>query len=428
MDEMHNITQDVNNNNSSSDTQQSHKTSDLSDVLGVLDAIGIGQGNSGGNSDSFSSPTSGNSEFLNQVNNLTNVAMTILGALQAEKSADKNYRRNRELMKYQSELNEAAAQADYARMKELLEDERYYNLPANVRARLQAAGISPGVAMSGSGSSSSISATTPSPQNTANSKGASLNSMNAVGVSPFSPAMVSPLELSQARLNNAEAKKVENETPSSVDFATKYTAEIENLLAQSSNQEAQASWTSYQEQFEQTVRSARVGAAEQTYKNMQRQGTLLLGETARSFASAGESTSNSRLLTAQFAEVVTNLAFLKALNRGKLANLAADTHLKGNAAITEESRYRMFSAMAAQYFQTADWQRFYNRTMKQNFKDFKHGDMTLFGETMLRELRGTTANTAHTWTRSLTDIVEASSDIVMSAIAPGAKPRPIGFK
>lgn len=342
---------------------------------------------------------------------------TVLSSITSLISSNQQYKRNRALMAYQAELNEAAAQNDYERAQKLLRDERIYNLPVNIRARIQAGGFSPGVMLANQGGAM-VTASSPTPQNTATSKGSGLNGMATGFASPMDPSQVGPLALAQARLASAEANKVESETQSSQMYQTRYLAEINKLFAETGNQEAQTLWTDYQRTFEQSVQSLRQGTVKAQYDNLLKEGVKTISETVRNFAAYADTVSHARLLDLQLDTEIINQAYIAS----KIALTDAQTS-------SESAKYRMFSSMAEYYMSTSDWQKFYNKTMMSNFKDFKHGERTTFGEQLIREFHNTTSNTASTWTKSITSVVDTAAGAIGQIIGGMFKtPRPVGYK
>lgn len=349
---------------------------------------------------------------------------TVLSSITSLISSNQQYKRNRALMAYQAELNEAAAQNDYERAQKLLRDERLYNLPVNVRARIQAGGFSPGVMLANQGGAM-VTASSPTPQNTATSKGSGLNGMATGFSSPMDVSQVGPLALAQARLASAEANKVESETQTSEMYQTRYSAEINKLFAEAGNQEAQTLWTDYQRLFEQSVQNLRKGTVKAQYDNLLKEGVKTISETVRNFAAYADTAAHARLLDLQLNTEIINQAFL----RSKIALTDAQTNLANAQTSTESAKYRMFSSMAEYYMSTSDWQKFYNKTMTSNFKDFKHGERTTFGEQLIREFHNTTSNTASTWTKSTTAVIDTAAGVVGQIIGGMFKtPRPVGYK
>lgn len=383
-------------------------------ALGQHDSRNDTQLSSGSSNDSSTERTGATSSISGDFWGLVG---TVISSITSLISSSQQYRRNRALMAYQAELNEAAAQNDYERAQKLLKDERLYNLPVNVRARIQAGGFSPGVMLANQGGAM-VTASSPTPQNTATSKGAGLNGMTTGFAAPMDLSQVGPLALAQARLASAEANKVESETQSSQTYQTRYLAEINKLFAETGNQEAQTLWTDYQRSFEQSVQNLRKGTVKAQYDNLLKEGVKTISETVRNFAAYADTMSHARLLDLQLDTEIINQAYI-----------ASKIFLTGAQTASESAKYRMFSSMAEYYMSTSDWQKFYNKTMTSNFKDFKHNERTTFGEQLIREFHNTTSNTAATWTNSTANVIDTAAGVLGQIIGGMFKtPRPIGYK
>lgn len=406
MDDMHNIQQDVSTRSSGYDVNYWNNINQQN--AQQLAAIASQNGNS---SSGTTSPLQG-MEAVGY--SAYNAAMQAASIVMAYKANQRNYKQNRELMAYQAELNEAAAQNDYNRMLALLSDERQYNLPSELRNRLSAAGFSPGVFMASGGST--ISASMPTPGNTANSHGSGLNGMSSSSVYPVDPSAFSPVSLSQARLNEAAATKVEAETPTTDMFKTRYSSEITQMLSASGNSQASALWTDYQRNFESAVRNYRVGSVKASYDNLLTEGVSTLGQIIQSYASSTRDLQSSRLIDLQLNTEIINQAYLLSLRN----KADADAGLSRASTFTEGARYDLFFNMAADYLQSAKWNEFYNDTMMKHFGDFKKGPRSTYGEMVLRDLRNTTSGSASNWSRATAGVIGDCAKELSGFLQPGS--------
>ena len=176
----------------------------------------------------------------------------------------------KKLMKYQAELNEAQAQRDYDRylaaQKELLQLQ--YQL-SSYSAQVQSAreaGLNVGALFSGFGGSSPSGSTGSTPTGSGVSLGAAPSGMLGVG---------SVLELAQAQLAAAQARKVESETPDHDSFQQNLLAQTAQRLASAGQSDASAALLRFNEMYSKSVASDNAESLRLSNENLRKQGRIM---------------------------------------------------------------------------------------------------------------------------------------------------------
>lgn len=178
----------------------------------------------------------------------------------------------KQLMKYQSELNEAQAQRDYDRylaaQKELLELQYKLSSYSSQVESARAAGLNVGALFSGFGGSSPSGSTGSTPAGS----GVSL------GSAPSSPLGVSSvLELAQAQLASAQARKISSETPNPDSYQQNILAQISQRLASAGQASASASLLRFNESYNRSVASDNAESLRISVDNLRKQGRIMEG-------------------------------------------------------------------------------------------------------------------------------------------------------
>lgn len=260
--------------------------------------------------------------------------------------------------------------------KKMLDEQREYDSPSAVLDRIREAGLSPAAMASGNGLQSiakagqSISSADPTVP-TASAVGS-----GGVGMTPVIDPSVSFSNVSSGLLAQAQARKLEQETPTSEQFNSRWSAQTQNLISQSGNQDAQASFTAYQESFERGVRSDREDTIKQELSNLETQGMAMLSEAIENNASA----------TLKFSMCRTQI-YERALLQWKMQQIKKGIEVS-------DAQIDMFKAQASMYFQSAEYQKMENDYMKADSGQTHRGKkLTNYEDAQLRVKRSITSNT-----------------------------------
>lgn len=267
--------------------------------------------------------------------------------------------------------------------KQMLENQREYDSPSAVLDRVREAGLSPAVMASGNGlqsiakagqSLTSASPTVPT---------ASASGPGGVGMTPVIDPSVAFSNVSNGILAQAQAKRVQNETPTSEQFSSRWSAQTQNLISQSGNQDAQASFTTYQESFERGVRSDREDTIKQELSNLETQGMVMLSEAIQNNASAA----------LKFSMCRTQI-YERALLQWKMQQIKKGIEVS-------DAQIDMFKAQASSYFQSAEYQKMENAYMKADSGQTHKGKkLTNYEDTQLRVKRNITSTTVGRYVES----------------------------
>lgn len=267
--------------------------------------------------------------------------------------------------------------------KKMLDEQREYDSPSAVLDRIREAGLSPAAMASGNGLQSiakagqSISSADPTVP-TASAVGS-----GGVGMTPVIDPSVSFSNVSSGLLAQAQAKKVEQETPTSEQFSSRWSAQTQNLISQSGNQDAQASFTAYQESFERGVRSDREDTIKQELSNLETQGMAMLSEAIENNASAA----------LKFSMCRTQI-YERALLQWKMQQIKKGIEVS-------DAQIDMFKAQASMYFQSAEYQKMENDYMKADSGQTHRGKkLTNYEDAQLRVKRSITSNTVGRYVES----------------------------
>lgn len=199
-------------------------------------------------------------------------------------SGAQQYKYQKELMKLQSEYNEAQAKRDFERTAALQEQllRLQYDLSsyAAQRKRLEGAGLNVGAVLSGG----SVSSPSGHPSG-ASSSGAGVGLGSAPG-GMFSG--LNPLAAAQIRLTNAQASKLESETPDNDEYRGNLLADTAAKLAAANDHSTSAAMRTFDLEVKQCLRATTIAEAEESYRNVVRQGSILDSEILRSKLSVTE--------------------------------------------------------------------------------------------------------------------------------------------
>lgn len=267
--------------------------------------------------------------------------------------------------------------------KQMLENQREYDSPSAVLDRVREAGLSPAVMASGNGiqsiakagqSLTSASPTVPT---------ASVSGPGGVGMTPVIDPSVAFSNVSNGILAQAQAKRVQNETPTSEQFSSRWSAQTQNLISQSGNQDAQASFTTYQESFERGVRSDREDTIKQELSNLETQGMVMLSEAIQNNASAA----------LKFSMCRTQI-YERALLQWKMQQIKKGIEVS-------DAQIDMFKAQASSYFQSAEYQKMENAYMRADSGQTHNGKkLTNYEDAQLRVKRNITSTTVGRYVES----------------------------
>lgn len=267
--------------------------------------------------------------------------------------------------------------------KQMLENQREYDSPSAVLDRIREAGLSPAAMASGNGlqsiakagqSLTSASPTVPT---------ASVSGPGGVGMTPVIDPSVAFSNVSNGILAQAQAKRVQNETPTSEQFSSRWSAQTQNLISQSGNQDAQASFTTYQESFERGVRSDREDTIKQELSNLETQGMVMLSEAIQNNASAA----------LKFSMCRTQI-YERALLQWKMQQIKKGIEVS-------DAQIDMFKAQASSYFQSAEYQKMENAYMKADSGQTHKGKkLTNYEDAQLRVKRNITSTTVGRYVES----------------------------
>lgn len=264
--------------------------------------------------------------------------------------------------------------------KQMLENQREYDSPSAVLDRIREAGLSPAAMASGNGlqsiakagqSLTSASPTVPT---------ASVSGSGGVGMTPIIDPSVAFSNISNGILAQAQARRIDHETPTSEQFNTRWSAQTQNLISQSGNQDAQASWTSYQESFERGVQSDRVAIIKQELANLETKGIVMLSEAIENNASAELKMSMCK-----------TQIYERALLTWKMRQIEKGIEVS-------DAQIDWFKAQAAHYFESAAYQKMEREYMQKQSKGSK--GMTNYEDIQQRMKRNITANTVSRYIES----------------------------
>ena len=248
----------------------------------------------------------------------------------------------KELMHLQSELNEAQAKRDYDRtvalQERLLRLQYELSSYASQRGRLQAAGLNVGAVLSGG----SVSSPTGHPS------GAS-SSGSGVGLGSSPGGMFSglnPISAAQVRLANAQASKIESETPDNHEYRSNLLADTAAKLASANDHSASSAMRSFDLEVKQCLRSTTIAEAEESYRNVVRQGSLLDSNILNSKLSVTE---KALSIYQQKLDQFTTLLKWQAMAKGIEVSDAQITKLRAEASALS-SRARLDNVEGAQSF------------------------------------------------------------------------------
>lgn len=264
--------------------------------------------------------------------------------------------------------------------KQMLENQREYDSPSAVLDRIREAGLSPAAMASGNGlqsiakagqSLTSASPTVPT---------ASVSGSGGVGMTPVIDPSVAFSNVSNGILAQAQARRIDHETPTSEQFNSRWSAQTQNFISQSGNQDAQASFTSYQESFERGVQSDRVETIKQELANLETKGIAMLSEAVENNASASLKMS-----------MCQTQIYERALLTWKMKQIKKGIEVS-------DAQIDWFKAQASHYFESAAYQKMEREYMQKQSEGAK--GMTNYEDIQRRVKRNITATTVSKYVES----------------------------
>lgn len=148
---------------------------------------------------------------------------TAIGNALNKRAQNRAFAQSKILQELQYKYNMALAQQAYDHQLDFWNVQNEYNTPANQRKRLEAAGLNPAL-MYGAGQGGNVAGGLSSVPNPSVGLPAHGNGMPTA-------VHLDPLTASQARLNNAQARKISSETPEHEQFKERYSLQNSVLSA-----------------------------------------------------------------------------------------------------------------------------------------------------------------------------------------------------
>ena len=214
---------------------------------------------------------SGSSSLVGAGNNLLQGG---IGQIFAGINARRNYK-----------FQQRAAEEDLRRSKDFykytydysFDKQAAYNNPAAVRARMAAAGINPfatGLDPAAGGSADASPAT-----------GGISSGTASFGSHQSQP--IDPLTAAQSRLANAQAKKIENETPTHEDFLDRYTKETRSVDLGNVGKDLANKIAEWDEKFKEVLKGLEVSQESARLDNLYAEYRRLLADTVNAWDTHG---------------------------------------------------------------------------------------------------------------------------------------------
>lgn len=250
--------------------------------------------------------------ILNSLLNLGSSALTM----------GMQYRRQKKLMRTQFDLNERAADAQQARLKDMFDYEAAYNSPIATTERLRNAGLNVGQAYSKGGSSVVQQAGVGSPA-------ALPSSLGSVSAPVFSGSSINSADAAMSRYYNALAKKAESETPSEGIYDRYMTSVIDKNNSETALQ-------NYELMFKRLTQDV-------TIKNLQASVEKLVAESNKLQVEAGKAGAETKYVEALTRE-----------SAARVVNLALDAVLKEKQITLTDYQMREIKARITDYYASAN--------------------------------------------------------------------------
>ncbi len=271
--------------------------------------------------------------------NLINQALSFVASYL---SGAQQQKYQKELMKLQSEYNEAQAKRDFERTQALQEKllRLQFDLSsyASQKQRLLGAGLNVGAVLSGGSVSS------PSGHPSAPAPGGAGVGLGSAPSGSF--AGLSPIAAAQVRLANAQASKIESETPDNHEYRSNLLADTAAKLASADDHSASSAIRAFDLEVKQCLRATTIAEAEESYRNIVRQGHILDSNILESRLSVTE---KAMTIYQQKLDQFTTLLKWQALAKGIEVSDAQISKLRAEAS-SLSARARLDSVEGAEAF------------------------------------------------------------------------------